>query len=239
MSQRLEAHRLVWQEKKILREVYTNWYRKVLKDLKPGRTIELGSGSGNFKSFKKDIIAADIEKCPWLDMCFDAHFLPFRNQSIGNIVMIDVLHHLSDPVGFLKEAARVLVDRGRVILIEPYPSFFSRFIYGKFHPEPFKMNEDYFIKRSRQKKDPWDSNQAIAYLLFYQQREKFVDLFKNVFLIKKAVKTDCILYPASGGFENKALIADFMIPIFKFLEFLASGLRRFLAFRCYIILEKI
>ena len=49
----------------------------------------------------------------------------------------------------------------------------------------------------------------------------------------------CILYPASGGFENKAMIPDILIPLFKLLEILLTPFRRLLAFRCYIVLEKI
>ena len=49
----------------------------------------------------------------------------------------------------------------------------------------------------------------------------------------------CILYPGSGGFENKAMIPEALVPFFKLLEILLVPLRRLLAFRCYIVLEKI
>ncbi len=241
----LERHRETWARKKIIREIYTGWYKQVLKDLweSKGRTIELGGGGGNFKEFKPGVITSDIEACQWLDICFDAHDMPFNNSSAANIVMIDVLHHLADPVRFLREAARVLESKGRIVLLEPFPTPFSLFVYRRVHPEPFIMETDYFASSGQKEvtttgKDPWDANQAMAYLLFFKQRKKFQHLLGDTFKIIKRKRISCILYPASGGFENKAMIPDFMIPFFKLLEFLLIPFRKLLAFRCYIVLEK-
>lgn len=241
MSDTLTKHRETWKTKKILRDIYTDWYKLIHGDLKPGpgTTLELGAGGGNFKEFKPDTISSDIDFSPWLDLCFDAHHMPFREGEVGNIVMVDVLHHLADPVLFLKDAARVLEKGGRVVLLEPFPTLFSLFIYRKFHPEPFIKDADYFAPRERNLgKDPWDSNQAMAWLLFYKQREKFMELFGDDFLIVKRKRMSCILYPASGGFENKSMIPDFSVPFFKFLEIMLVPLRPLLAFRCYVVLEK-
>lgn len=239
MSDKLLNHKQVWEKKRILREIYAGWYKKIIKDLKPtGKTLELGSGSGNFKEFKPDLISSDIDACPWLDMCLDAHSLPFEPEAIANIVMIDVLHHLANPMVFFQEALRVLEKGGKIVLLEPYPTLFSLIVCKIFHPEPFVMNADYFVKKDVEAKDPWDSNQAMAYLLFFKHKAKFLDRFCGKFKIIKRHKMSCILYPASGGFEHKALIPDFLIPVFKFLEFCSIPLRWLLAFRCYVVLEK-
>ncbi len=65
------------------------------------------------KDYMPEVISADIEKCDWLDMCFDAHEMPFENDSLANIVMIDVLHHLYNPVKFLEEAEQSFEKRGK------------------------------------------------------------------------------------------------------------------------------
>ncbi|MCP5053531.1 MAG: methyltransferase domain-containing protein, partial [bacterium] len=192
----LGRHRQTWKKKKILRVIYGDWYRRILKDMQRGngRTIELGGGGGNFKEFKPGAITSDIEYCPWLDTCFDAHDMPFNGHSAGNIVMIDVLHHLADPVRFFKEAARVLETGGRIIMLEPFPTPFSLFVYRRVHPEPFIMDADYFDTAGENgengvgnipdtAKDPWDANQAMAYLLFFKQREKFLRRFGDQFKI--------------------------------------------------------
>jgi SAM-dependent methyltransferase len=247
MTTKLERHRDIWRQKKIIRVIYSGWYKKIINDLagNRGKTIELGGGSGNFKEFRPGVITSDIEPCRWLDTCFDAHWMPFKDRAAGNIVMIDVLHHLADPVGFLQEAQRVLAKGGRLVMLEPFPTPFSLFIYKRFHQEPFIMDADYFdrpedgIKDSNMPKDPWEANQAAAYLLFFKHYKKFLRIFGGTFKIIKRKTMSCILYPASGGLENKAKIPNALIPVFKFLEILLMPFRRLLAFRCYIVLEKI
>ena len=235
-------HRKVWNEKKLLREIYSEWYQKIINDLSlsVGKTLELGGGGGNFKEFKPDVISADIVPLDWLDMCFDAHEMPFKENEISNIVMIDVLNHLNDPIKFLNESYRVLNTGSRIIMIEPFPSPFSLMIYKKFHPEPFDKTVDYFSEfENNSDKDPWDSNQAIPYLLFYKFRNKFNELFGNKFKFIKKEKFSFVLYPASGGFENKQMIPDNMTGVVKLIEKSLNPLKDLLAFRCYIVLEKI
>ena len=243
MSEKLERHRETWEKKKIIRVIYGDWYRQILRDLKSTtkKTLELGAGSGNFKEFKPDVTASDIDFSSWLDICFDAHYIPFKPNSVGNIVMIDVLHHLADPVRFFEDAWRVLERGGRIVLVEPFPTLFSLYIYKRYHPEPFIMDEDYFEKHEVDVgagKDPWEANQAAAYLLFFKHRALFLRYFKDKFGIIKQKRMSCLLYPASGGFENRAMIPDFLIPLFKFKEIVLTPFRRFLAFRCYVVLEK-
>ena len=242
MNNILERHRKIWREKKILRTIYSEWYQKIISDLKMGggKTIELGAGSGNFKEFKSDVIASDIDaSCKWLDMCFDAHEMPFEDGSISNIVMIDVFHHLSDPIRFLHECERVLEKSGRVIMLEPFPSLFSSIVYRFFHPEPFLMKVDYFGRFGADfKKDPWDSNQAIPYLIFFKHFRKWEDIFGKNFHILKKQKLSFLLYPLSGGFENKSLIPEFLVPTMSVVEKWLNPLRSLLAFRCYIVLER-
>jgi len=240
MDDVLKRHKNTWNEKKILRVIYADWYKKIISDLKQGggKTVELGSGSGNFKEFKPDIISSDVDPCEWLDMCFDAHKMPFENGTISNIVMIDVLHHLSDPIRFFEECARVLEKNGRVVMLEPFPSFFSSIIYRIFHPEPFLKNVEYFEKKEEKNKDPWDSNQAIPWILFFKNIEKWEKKFENEFKVMRREKLSFILYPLSGGFENKSMIPEFLIPVFQCIETFLTPFKSLLAFRCYIIIER-
>ena len=241
MGNILEKHKEVWKKKKILRVIYEEWYKKIIDNLSPveGKTIELGAGSGNFKEYMPGVISADIDDCDWLDMCFDAHEMPFENESLANIVMIDVLHHLYNPVRFLREAERVLMKKGRIVMLEPFPSPFSLMIYKKYHPEPFIFDIDYFSKTDIQEKDPWDSNQAIPYLIFYKNKRKFLQMFDDKLNIITREKLSFILYPASGGFENKAMIPDSMIPVFQTIEHLFKPFKDVFAFRCFIVIEKV
>lgn len=237
---RLKRYQKIWQKKKIIQLIYQSWYQKINRDLIAGKILEIGSGIGNFKKFKPSIISSDIIPCEWLDQCIDAHHLPFEKNSLANIVMIDVLHHLKEPMQFFQESGRVLKRGGRLIFIEPFPSLFSLFIYKLFHSEPFIFKVDIFAQpRNSYQKKPWESNQAIPYLFFFKYIDKFKRLFKNKFIVIKRQKFSFLLYPLSGGFENKQLIPNALAPFFQVIEKLLYPLRSILAFRCYVILQKI
>jgi SAM-dependent methyltransferase len=240
MSEKLRLHRETWNKKKILREIYRGWYRRILKDLKKSnrKSVEIGAGIGNFKEFMPEVIASDIEACDWLDLCFDAQQMPFGDNEISNVVMIDVLHHLSHPLRFLREASRVLKKGGRLIMIEPYPSILSLPIYRAFHPEPFIFDVDYFGLSDTAPKEPWEANQAAAYLTFFRDRKKFNSFFSGDFRVVKRQRMSCVLYPLSGGFEHRSLIPEHLMPFFELVEVLTIPFRYFLAFRCYVLLEK-
>jgi SAM-dependent methyltransferase len=235
MKNTVQSHRRIWKNKKILRLIYQDWYKKICRDLIPGTTLEIGSGTGNFKEFKKDVITSDIDPCPWLDMCFDAHKIPLRNKSVDNLVLIDALHHLSQPVKFFEEANRVLKYKGRIILLEPFPSPISRVFYRIFHPEPFNFNVDYFKKYIPKNKNPWEANQAIPYLLFFKQLEIFEKRFPDLKIIKRE-KLSFITYPLSGGYRHRSMIPDYSFPFFAILEKLLSPFKSILAFRCYLVM---
>ncbi len=233
---RLKKYLTIWKRKKMLRLIYREWYEKINQDLQSGKTLELGSGTGNFKQFNPKIISSDIVACEWLDLRIDAHKIPFPANSLANIVMIDVFHHLGKPGRFFQEAYRVLKPGGRIILLEPFPSPVSLLVYRLFHPEPFIFNIDAFT--DRKKRQPWDSNQALAYLLFFKQLKKIQRLFAGRFRLISREKFSFLLYPLSGGFEHRQLIPERLIPLTKIFERLLSPFRDILAFRCYIVLEK-
>lgn len=238
MQNTLLNHKNVWRKKPLLREIYFDWYRMIKKDLVPGNTVELGSGTGNFKEFMPEVTTTDIDPQPWLDKVFDAHTMPFKSGSISNLVMIDVFHHLSDPIKFLHEAVRVLKKGGRLLMIEPYPSPLSLLVYKLFHPEPFIFYLDYYNLKNFQTKKPWDSNQAIPYLIFFKHLHIFRVRFNNKFRVIRRERFSFLTYPLSGGFKNKQLIP---LNLKSFTDAIENKLRffeKYLAFRCYVVLEK-
>ena len=83
----LRQHQAVWEKKPILRLLYTEWYREIVLWLGPGRTLEVGGGTGNLKEFAPSVVGTDIVKLPWVDAVVDAQQLPFVSGSLANIVL--------------------------------------------------------------------------------------------------------------------------------------------------------
>ncbi len=236
--QKLEQHRKVWREKPVLRAVYQRWYRQMLQHAPAtGAILEIGAGSGNLKEYLPGIIASDYIFCSWLDLSLDAHELPFREGSLGAVIAADVLHHLDAPVAFLEEARRALKKGGRLILLEPFISPWSRPVYTYIHREDVDFSQDPFKTRKASKKDPFQGNMALATILFYKKAKKLEKHLPDFPVIKRQV-SDFLLYPMSGGFEHPSFCPGFLAPAVMSLERMAAPFARILAYRTLIVMEK-
>ncbi len=234
----LYQHRVAWQKKTILRELYVTWYREMASQIRAGNTLELGGGSGNFKEFAPNVVSTDIIPLPWIDAIADAQNLPFTDRSFDNIVMFDVLHHIENVTLFFDEALRVLRPAGRIVIMEPYISVFSWPVYHFLHPEPtnFKQDPLVWVEPSIDR-EPFDGNQAIATILF----ERDFDAFQKKYpaLIKKYHRRMAFFaYPLSGGFDRPSLLPIQLLKPILALEKALSFMSRLLAFRMLVVLEK-
>src|SRR5260370_20849970 len=106
-----ELRRRIVREKRLLRDVYREWYRFLVEQLPSGDrpVLELGSGAGFFKEYLPEVLTSDVVPATGVDRIIDAHDMPFEDQSLRAIVMVDVLHHLCAPRKFSSGAARCLV----------------------------------------------------------------------------------------------------------------------------------
>ena len=136
----MAAQRAVWREKALLREVYRRGWEALWRHARPGLTVEVGSGSGNFADYLPTAITSDVAPRPWLRLAADACRLPLRAGSVDNLACTDVVHHLPDPVAFLREAARVLRPDGRLLMLEPFISAASYPVFRFIHHEPVDMS---------------------------------------------------------------------------------------------------
>jgi SAM-dependent methyltransferase len=205
--------------------------------MRPGRTLELGGGSGNLKEFLPEAITSDIVFESWLDAVMDAHAIPFKEESLDNVVLFDVLHHLTAPAVFFHEVERVLRPGGRVIMMEPYVSWLSYPVYRFLHAEGMKWDPDPFQDQAPEGKEPFEGNQAIPTLLFEKHRERFLTLFPRLNVVHEQ-QMDTLIYPLSGGFHQASFCPLFLWGFLERLERLLHPISRFLAFRIFIVLEK-
>lgn len=235
----LENQLKAWNNKPALRALYGQWFDEINHNLTAGISVEIGCGISRLKERIPDVVTVDIVKLSWTDAVCDAHELPFRSGSIGNLILFDVLHHLSTPMIFFSEASRVLEPGGRIIIMEPYISPFSWLIYKFFHPEPVLMNYNLFdsgmVKSSNR---PFDSNQAISTLIFFRFLKQWEERFPE-FVVKTRKKLALIAYPATGGFGGRQLLSDRLIILTHSME-KYLGFSAFLtAFRVFVVIEKI
>jgi len=235
----LNKRRDVWKSKKILKRLYHNWYHVIQSAIKPGTTLEIGGGSGNFKEYFPDAISSDILFAVWLDAVLDAHHLPFGDETFNNIILFDVLHHLQDPGSFFSDAERVLKHDGRIIMMEPNISLGSFIVYHFFHFEGMSWHVDPLkpVCWCKEMK-PFHGNQAIPTLIFNKYKHHFADKFPRLKIIRKE-QMDSVIYPLSGGFHHPSLSPPFLYGVLEYIEKLLRPLNRFLGFRLIVVLEKI
>jgi SAM-dependent methyltransferase len=235
----LSDQREVWRRKPVLRYIYSDFYIRLLRFARDGRTLEIGGGSGNLKEFVPQAISTDLLPSPWLDAAVDAQQLPFADKCLDNIVCVDVLHHIESSVRFFREASRVLKPGGKIMMVEPAITPVSGWFYRRFHPEPVRMMEDPLCDPvPDSNRVPFDANQAIPTLLFGKHRTRFELAFPE-FRIERNELFSLFAYPLSGGFRPWSLVPGCAVKHLLALEDrISPWLGRLLAFRMLVVLEK-
>jgi SAM-dependent methyltransferase len=230
-------HREIIMSKPFLKHIYIDWYlifKNCLQQIPEGKLLEIGSGGGFIKEVIPNVITSDILPLENCDMTFSAEALPFGNDELSAIFMINVFHHIPKPHLFLKEAERSLKKGGKIIMIEPANSILSRFVYKNYHHEPFEEKGDWEIVSSGPLSG---SNQALPYIYFERDIEKFNSTFPKLKL--KAINYHTpFRYVLSGGVSRKALVPNISYGLFKAMEWLLSPVARQIGLFQTIVLEK-
>ena len=171
---------------KALGLLYKEWYELISKHLSEidGINIELGCGASFIDQINKSIKKTDVFLNSNTDFKLNAMDIGknFENK-ISNLILVNVFHHISDPELFLKSAEKSLLIGGRIIMIEPSNNYWSRLVYKFIGHEPFNTRQ---LGWKFESKDPLlDSNQALSWIIFERDYEKFKNLFPMFSLIQK------------------------------------------------------
>ena len=231
-------NRSIIRNKRFLRRLYAEWYGwfiRMAKTCNEGIYLEIGSGGGFLKELFPETVTSDILNLPIVEVVCNAECLPFADNSLACIMMLNVFHHIPRPYLFLEEAQRCLVTGGKILMIEPANSCLGRLIYTRFHHEPFKPAAGWEIAPGNPVSN---SNQALPYIYFERDIKDFHERFPQLRLNGIRYHTP-FLYLASGGLSRKALLPYAMYGIVKFVEWILAPFNRQLGMFCRIEVEKI
>jgi SAM-dependent methyltransferase len=231
----------IWSQRPLTREVYRRYFHAMEAELAPGgRTMELGGGSGMAREFLPRVLVSDLVATPFVDLVASATRLPLRDGAADNLLMLDLLHHLPRPADLFREAVRALRPGGRLIMLEPFISPVSRLAFRLGHPERADMTVDPLPDDDCaviEETGPFAANQAIPTLLFGRDRRRFHARFPDLRLRKRRLLS-VFVYPMSGGFSGTCLVPRFAHRLAWGAEAVLLPLRRLLAFRMLVVLEK-
>lgn len=183
--------------------IYQNVNSSLMKDL-DAPSIELGAGVALGREWLPELIYSDLVINDFLDTEVDAQKIPFDDKSVSNFVLVNAFHHIPDVGRFLSEAERSLVPGGRIVMVEPYWGALAAFVYRFLHPESFSRRQrDWFQERS----DRWDSNQALAWIVFVRDRVRFSQRFSTLGVLEIRPFGE-IGYLLSGGVYGRTGVSS-------------------------------
>ncbi|HAV78081.1 MAG TPA: methyltransferase type 11 [Anaerolineae bacterium] len=200
--------------------------------------VELGSGLGNIHEVIPDCLRTDLFPYSWIDQIENAYQLSFENETVSDLILTDVFHHLQYPGTALKELNRVLRRGGRVLLFEPCISLLGLIVYGIFHVEPVALTKriDWLAP------DDWSADKIIYYAAQGNATRVFVNRkFRSGLGQWQSIKTirlSAFAYVASGGYSVTQLYPTAMLPILKGLEKILDLAPILFSTRLLVILEK-
>lgn len=224
-------------QKPFLRRIYEEWYRNIAAEVPagPGAVLEMGTGAGFCKDFIPNLITSDVFPIDGVDRVIDASRLPFDDGELKAIVMTNVFHHLPVVECFLSEASRCVRRGGRLVMLEPWNTAWSRLVYKRLHHEPFATEAPTWGFEGCGPLS--DANGALPWIVFQRDRERLEDLYPE-WRVASIRETMPFRYLVSGGVSMRSLMPGWTFPLWKGLETCLSPLRRHLGMFASITVER-
>lgn len=207
--------RHIIQSKPFLVALYREWYRLLLAALpEEGQILEIGSGAGFFGEMSPRIITSEVFNVPGVDVVVDGRNLPFGTSALSGIAMTDVLHHIPDVRVFFAEATRCVRSGGRMVMIEPWLTPWSSWVYKNLHSEPFEPGADWLIPQTGPLSG---ANGALPWILFNRDRTQFEKEFPE-WTLKSISPLMPFSYLLSGGVSLRSIMPGWSYGIWRRLE---------------------
>lgn len=201
--------------KSFLKAIYSEWYQRIADALPRKDTVlELGAGAGFFQEFIPQIITSEVFEVPGIDLIADACALPLPDRSLDAIVMTDVFHHIPNVSRFLSEATRCICPGGRIVMVEPWRTPWSEWVYSNLHPEPFGPECGWEIPSTGPLSG---ANGALPWIVFERDRA----IFEAQFPEWRIVGIEPMMpfsYLLSGGVSMRSLTPGYMYRLVRAFE---------------------
>lgn len=172
------------RHKGYLAKVYMEWAETILNNcVSGGVTIEIGATNTTTQAVFRRVSAFGFDPIFLTTLAIQANamHMPFASGSVKNLIATDTFHHLPDAEPFLAEVTRVLVDGGRLVLIEPWNNRWAKLVYQRFHPEPFLTDGDWTTIGD----GPMTrANGALPWIVFKRDYERFVTQFPRLRVVR-------------------------------------------------------
>jgi len=188
------------------------------------------------KNYLPDLVTSEILSIPSVDIVLDAQAMPFRRNCLRAIIMFDVFHHLPDVKSFLTESIRCVRPGGKVVMVEPWITSWSYFVYRFFHHEPINQ-------RTHQWSFPANgpltgANSALPWIVFQRDRQKFQNEFPDWHI--EEIKLDYpFTYLISGGLSYRSLAPGRLFWLFRQIERLFQPVMGMVAMFAKITLRRV
>lgn len=202
----------------LLRKIYESHYAfftTQAPQLKGKAHVEIGSGNGFFSQIQDQVITSEVWPADNVHLQCSATTLPFADNALAALYLLDVLHHIQQPAEFFAEAQRCLAPGGAILMIEPANTRFGRFIYQNFHHEAFEPQAQSWCLPEG---DPrLVANGALPWIILQRDRDKFVERYPN---LEIQLLQPCLplRYLLSGGLSKPQLLPTTGYPLIEWLE---------------------
>mgnify|MGYP000025755520 CR=1 FL=1 len=237
-SEWFDAQKEMIDLKPAIKRCYDLWYSCLTKDIESvkaeGHVVELGSGSSYIKDFYDGVITSDVVSGV-ADMVIDGRELPFPANSVKALLLTHVFHHIPDVHMFLMEAQRVLVPGGVITMIDCAHTPVSRAFFSSIHPEPYDYNAEKWD--FPEGNTMLDSNQALTWIVFERDYEKFQKDFPTLRLENKEY-LPWFSYLLSGGVNLRSLVPVWAAGIFESIDKILRPIDSFGAIHWHITVRK-
>lgn len=192
------ARRHIIENKRFLRAIYLEWYSLLKNKVGTSNDIlEIGSGAGFLKDVLPAVTTSEVFVISNVDRVEDACRLSYPDASLNAILMVDVFHHIPDARAFLSEACRVLRKGGKIVMIEPWVTRWSSWIYRHLHHEPFDPKAiDWSLPVGGGPLS--NANGALPWIVFERDKRVFESEFPELAIVQIEPLMP-LSYLASGG----------------------------------------